>query len=556
MKRLFCLIVISLIFLPVVCNGGERLDSRLNSGLRNNEPAAYLFIEQARANRTEAAQALQEAAKESPDLPAVYFELARASFSFSSAGIFASIENCIEGILAYARNFWSSFTLAGSLFVSAFVSLICAIALIVIIRLPGDINLLAHNIAETRYLLSLLGLLLVVSVISPLLFLAVILVMLGIYMNKIDRVVVYGFLVFLVLSPLFFRATTLFLQAQSSPRMKAIVAVNESKDNRYALATLQNADDYASLYSYALALKREGRYDDAVAVYERLLQQRLDPKVYVNLGNCYVGLRNMEAALSSYQKAVEIKPLASAYYNLSQISRELLDYARGNEYFNRALAIDRNAISDFRAIYSRNPNRIVVDETLSHAALWGLALTDTVRPATLGISVLPPFLLSGAAILLIILFVFLMNSMRNRAYRCNRCSAILCPQCEKTLARGAMCQTCYASFVKLDKLEAKERVAKLLSIYDHQKRRRTFMKIFSFLAPGCAQLYAGRILVGFLLLWPFLFCLFIPFTNRLLAGGGALYAHSLFSWAAVFCAVSIYSISNIITRQRIAKGWL
>ena len=108
----------------------------------------------------------------------------------------------------------------------------------------------------------------------------------------------------------------------------------------------------------------------------------------------------------------------------------------------------------------------------------------------------------------------------------------------------------------MDELEAKERVSKLLSIYGHQKKRRNIMIIFSFLLPGVSQIYAGKILAGVLFLWPFLFFLFIPVTNTVFAGAGLLFAHSFFTWAAIFFAAVIYIISNIITIQRIKKGWL
>ena len=78
-------------------------------------------------------------------------------------------------------------------------------------------------------------------------------------------------------------------------------------------------------------------------------------EVYVNLGNCYAGLKNTEKAITSYLKAVEIKPLASAYYNLSQISREILDFTKGNEYFKLALEINRDAVSDYRIDLQQKP---------------------------------------------------------------------------------------------------------------------------------------------------------------------------------------------------------
>jgi tetratricopeptide (TPR) repeat protein len=556
MKRLIVIILLCLTALPVMCFGGDIYETRLNSGLRGTEAYSYLLMEKACENRAESVQLLKEAVKISPDLPPAYFALAKARFSPSSAGVFESVEYVIEGLSAYTRNFWYAFTLAGSLFFSIVLSFIVAMAVIVATRSPGDIQLFAHDLGEAKYLLFLLVLLIVISGMSPLLFIAGMLVLLGMYMKKLDRTVVYLFLAFLVFSPLLFRTTAMFLHTLTSSPLKAIAEVNESKDNTYALTVLNKSDDYPSLFSYALALKREGHYDEAVVVYQKLLRKRPDPDVYVNLGNCYVGLKNMREALASYLKALEIKPLASAYYNLSQISRESLDFQKGDEYFKQALAIDRDAVARYRSLYGRNPNRLVVDETLPLSDLWGFALLNTEKASAFGASILPPSFLSGAALLLVMLN-FLMNTViREKAYRCKRCNTILCPRCEHRLTWGSMCQACYASIVKLDELEVKERVSRLLSIYDHQKRRRNIMKILSFILPGVPQIYAGKILSGLLLLWPFLFFLILPFTNQVFAGGGIFFSHSFFSWTAIFFAALIYIISNIITRQRIVKGWL
>ena len=556
MKRFIIIISLYLATLPVISSGEDLRETRLNSGLRSTEVYSYLLIEKARENKAESTQLLNEAAKNSPNLPAVYFELAKTGFPPSSSGIFQSIEYIIEGIDAYSRNFWSTFTLAGSLLFSLMLSFVILAAIIVTIRFPGDIQLFAHDIAEAKYLLFILVLLIVISIISPLLFLAGILVVFGMYMRKLDSIVVYLFLAFLVFSPLLFKTASLFVHAMSSSELKAIIEVNESKDSKYALTALKNGDEYASLFSYGLALKREGRYDEAVSVYQRLLQGRPDPRVYVNLGNCYAGLKDNEKAITYYQKALEIKPLTSAYYNLSQISREMLDFTKGNEYFKLALKTNRDAVADYRSIYGRNPNRFVADETLSSDELWGLVMGNKVKTSAFGTAVLPPSFISGAAIILIFLYVLLNNVIKSKAYRCKRCSTILCSRCEKHLTWGSMCQTCYASIVKMDELEAKERISKLLSIYEHQKKRRNLMKIFSFLMPGVSQIYAGKILAGVLFLWPFLFFLFIPVTNTMLAGAGLLFAHSFFTWAAIFFAAVIYIISNILTMERIKKGWL
>jgi len=564
MRILPTLIMLYFLLSPVVSTGDEFYENQLNNGIRNSDAYAFILIKQAHDNRAEATKILRKALASSPDLPAVYFEMSKANFSFSIKGVLDVIDYIVEGINAYSRNFWWSFTLAGSLFFSLVFSFILTVILILIIRFPGDISLVSHDIKEDNSKALFLLALVFLSLISPLLFLAGILILFSVYMRKIDRTVVYLFLVFLLFSPLILKTSSLFINAPSSGKIKSIVQVNESKGNNYAMSALKNNDDYTALFSYALALKRAGYYDEAIAGYKRLVETRPDPKVYINLGNCYVGLYNLEEekkfnleeAVKYYSMAINIKPLASAYYNLSQISREMLDFKKGDEYFVSAVAIDRIAVSSYRTIYGRNTNRLVVDETLNYDELWDYVMVKSEKVSAFGMTLIPGAFISGMSLILIAALYLLNKRLKNKAYRCRRCSTILCIKCEKHLMWGQMCPHCYRSLIKLDELDSRERVATLLSIYNHQKKRRDTMKILSFILPGSSQMYAGKILYGFVFMWPFLFFMLIPVTNSIFVTDSSLLSHGFFKWAAVFIAVLLYIASNIITRRRIAKGWL
>ena len=555
MKKLAVFLFFCIALSPVSALADELIESQLNSGIKNSEVSSYLLLQEARANKAQAATLLSRASAYSPDLPAVHFELAKAKFSLSYTGILESVDHLILGINAYARNFWWSFSLAGGAFLGLVLSFIVVISIIVIIRIFSDLPLLSHEVEESRGNIALLLVLFVLSLISPLLCLAGILILLGLYMRRIDKIIVYVFLVFLLTSPFFFRAAAQFLQVSSSGTMKAIVDVNESKGNAYALSALKSTDEPPALFSYGLALKRAGLYDEAIATYKNLIKTKADATVYVNLGNMYVGQNNMDEAGISYRAAIALRPLASAYYNLSQVSREGLDFEKGNEYFSRALEIDRNAVTGYRAISGRNPNRIVADETISPSSLWNLAWQVPGKAATFNLSWLPAWAISFAALLLIFAFYMMNNNAGNKAYRCRRCNEIFCPRCEKHIMWGQMCPQCFRSLIKLEETEVKERVAQLLSIYDHQKRRRNIMKLLSFFIPGSAQVYAGKILYGFFLMWPFLFFLLFPLTTSFMTPD-ARGTHLVVNLASLLIAAILLIIFNIFTRQRISKGWL
>jgi tetratricopeptide (TPR) repeat protein len=565
MKKLLVAALLCLFILPPVSSADNFYESQLNRGISNSTTYSYLLIEQSRQHGARSEEILQKARAYSPELPAVYFALSRASFSLSGAGILKSVDYIVQGIAAYSRNFWWSFTLITSLFFSLVLSFLLSIVIVIAMRLFTDIPLLSHDFTEGNLRGGILAGFFLVSLLGPLFLLAGFMLLLGLYMKKTDKMVVYLFLVFLLCSPLVVNSASRLVGAYTSGSVRSVVDVNTGQGNGYAMTTLKNDEDFVPLFSYALALKREGRYEEAIAAYEKLLQTGEHPRAYVNLGNCYVGLglndqQNgkdyLEEAMKNYRTAVHKLPLASAYYNLSEISREMLDFTRGDEYFRSAVAIDRAAVSGYRALYSRNPNRVVADETLPADRLWEYIWRRPYKVLTFGLTRIPPVMLPIFSLFLLVFFYVADKRLHRRAYRCRKCAAILCPKCEKGLLWGQMCPQCYGSLIKLDELDARERVSRLLRIYAKQRRRRTTLKVLSYILPGSPQIFAGKIVKGFLLLWSFLFFLIVPGMNSIFVPNNTLVSHGFFSCAAIYLAVILFFVANYITRKRISRGWL
>jgi tetratricopeptide (TPR) repeat protein len=547
---LFCMLLI-----PSLSSGKDLYEEQLDKGIRNSEPYSFLLIKQSKANSAEAKDILKKALRYSPDLPAVYFELSKVSFTFSPEGMFEAIDYMFQGISAYKRNFWWSFMMAGSLFTSAILSLIISTIIIILIRLPNDMSLLSHEIKEVNNRVLFL-LILVFAIIGPLFLIGGLLIIIGLYMKKWDRVFVYFFLLFLLISPWIFNTALIFFNAPTSGKLKAVVQVNESKDNKYVLSLPRSSSDPVELFSYALALKREGKYSEAIDIYDELITKRPNPQLYNNLANCYVGINDIEKAKELYRKSIELKPLPSALYNLSQVLRETFDFVKGEEYFLSAQRLDRDAVARFRAIFSRNPNRFVVDDVLTASELWKYSIGKTTSTSTMGLSTVPLKFLPLIAFSMIILFYILNRHFKNRAYKCSKCGTILCNKCEKHILWGRMCLQCYRSLVKFDELDAKKRIARVLTVYEYQKRRRGIIKIISFIMPGLGQIYAGNVLYGLLFLWPFLFLLLILITNSIFVIETSNFSHIWLNWCSLFLMAVVYLLSNIITRRRLAKGWL
>lgn len=556
MKKFSIAVFLSLLLIPFFSAGKDFCEEQLDRGIGNSESYSYFLIEKSRANPSQKEEILKEALRCSPDLPAVYFELSKANFSAFGGRMYKAYDYMLGGIEAYKRNFWWTFTLAGSLFLGLIISFVFSMLIIIIIRLMRDLPLLTHDIMERKNRMLLLLIVIISAFAGPLLLMGSILIVLGLYLKKVDRSVVYLYLLFLFLSPWLLKASSIAFSVPSSSVLKAVIEVNESRDSRYALSVLNNSEDEAALSSYALALKREGYYDEAIEIYNKLIAGNPDPAFYNNLANCYVAKDDLEKAIKLYQQSIQIKPLVSAYYNMSQVLRRTLDLVKGEEYFLYAQRMDPDAITGFQAVFSQNPNRLVVDEVLPISALWEYSREKAAGVSAFGLSMLPPRRLPVLAVFIGALFYVLNKRMRARAYRCKKCGTIICNKCVRRVLWGNMCLQCYKSLIELHELDARERITRLKTVYEYQMRRRSILKVLSFLLPGSAYIYAGFVLKGFFILWLFLFLLTAFIISSTFVVGMPYFPHLWLNWGAPFLLVMVLLVSNIITQLRLAKGWL
>jgi tetratricopeptide (TPR) repeat protein len=548
-----CLLFGLLFYMPGFCFGQDVYNEQLNRGIRNNEPYSYILYKKAAGDPADARQLLSDAVKHSPDFPAVYFALAWRSFSISPDGIFGFSHYMMEGIGAYGRNFWWQTGIYGLFYISFLLAFVLTVAVVIAIRLPMDIELIRHDIKEDGRNLFMLGIILVFSFLGPVFFLAGALFVLGFYMKRLDRALVYVTLVFLTFSPLMLSASNRFFSLPA-PEMRAIVSVNEGHGNLYAIDVLKGRADFPSRFSYALALKREGRCDEAMEHLKALIEATNDPRPYVNLGNCYIAKGDMEAAKGLYAKANEIKPSVRALYNLSQVYRTTFDYPKGDEYYLKAKDLDRDRVIRFTAISSTDPNRLVIDERLTKDEFWKFAdghVKDSVDPFTVN-----SYVLVISALFAIVLFFILERTVKNRAYRCVKCNVTICGVCSSDISWGNMCRECYTATVKLGSKETKERVARLLSIYEHQSKRRDTIRLLSFAPPGVAYIYAGRALLGAILLCIFLFFLIFVVLNPLFHTGLYGFSHKWLNLPLVLSMIALYALTNMVVKRRLDAGWL
>lgn len=555
MKRCLLIVLLIGILTPVVVAGKDLYEERLDKGLTNTDPYAYLLIRESREDSRRAMALLEEARKYSPDLPATYFEIAKTKLFFSPSALFEAADFLLQGIAAYGRNFWWSSMMTASVLSSAVLSFLVALFLLFVIRIPSDLPLLMHDVREEKGKV-LLFLLLCSAFLGPVSLLGGLVILITFYQRKRDRLIFFLYVAFLIASPWLSKAMSTILSASMSSSLKAVVRVNEGRDNAPALAFLGSGSHPAEIFSHALALKREGKFSEAIGEYERLVSFKPEARTFINLANAYVALGRLERAKELYAKSLERARLPSAYYNLSQVYRDLLDFEKGEEYFLEAQKIDRAAVSRYREIYSRNPNRFVVDETLPRRDLHEYAKTRTAGVSFGMLTWAPPVFMPVLAVVFVALYAGAMKRFTTWSYRCSKCGKILCSKCEKQIRWGRMCRQCYGALIKLDEVDSKERIARLLAVYDYQNKRRNTVKIVSLFLPGWGLIHGGNVLFGFFVLWLFLFSLFLLVTNSIFRIEMSSFSHVWLNLGAIVSMICVYGLSILSTRRRLARGWL
>ncbi|NOZ26353.1 MAG: hypothetical protein GXO94_09730 [Nitrospirae bacterium] len=517
------------------------------------EAYTYLLLEEARKKPDpESLELIGKAIKVSPDDPAPYFELFDRTFSLHPQKFFHSLNYLFKGISAYTKSFWWFFNLTGILSGAVLTALVLIPIIIALSRLPLDIPLMAHEIEEnTRaagYLLVLLP-----SVLGPYYFLAAICFLSLMHLKGRPRYAGYLLLFVLIFTPLLSAYMKAYLSVSSSPEVKAAVAVNEGRSNVYATEVLRGKAEDPLRFSYALALQREGRLRAAAEEYRKLLNSGRDPRVYINLGNCYAGMRRLDKAIEMYNESIKIKPLPSAYYNLSMLAREKLDFVAGDRYFQQASDMDFDRIAQFRELRNDLKKLALMEETLSERELLSFALgwgMNNLKP----LSVTGPLLLTVFSFLLIAV-LFVTRESSSMASRCQKCGKLYCTACERRIPRVGMCTECFRSMISFESNPA-ERIDTIVKTHNYLKRRRRILSVLSFTVPGLTLFYGGRMFSGLFFSFMFLFSAAALVFSQIFTFNIQPYKHNWLTSLLFLMLVFFYLSGNLYAIRRLRKGWL
>jgi len=534
----------------------------LNTGSHPGEDRdarAFLLMDAAAGaerggDHREAVRLLDAAVQTAGDLPAAYF--ARAELKRRES-IAAWLQDIFRGLAAVAANTTWSAAVGGSLLLLTFWCL-WAVCMVFVFSLGiFKAPLLFHDAREGRktrlYMAVLAAVALPLGVVPALLAASAVMMP---YLSRRERIPVFLMAVWTVLSFWCVTWAGALLSLPSIPQTKAVIEVNEDRGVRSALGVLSPGGSWETDLSLGLALSREKRFEEAIAVYEGMQSPSEKKRIRVenNIGNSYFRLGDIPRAIGIYER-LHSSGNVRVLYNLSQAYREVLRFEDGDRVLREAQEADADAVTRFRA-----EGRVVVDETLgslerfifaARSPTVGGSATSLVRPF---IMVVPGSALPFLGGIFIVIFAVLDRRQVSGAYYCRKCMAVVCSRCDPRGTKGT-CSNCVSLTTSLETDDPVDRVARMIGVRKRHDRFRNRLRILA-LVPGLSDLAAGNVLrpVVLLAVWTFGLGLlvaappFVPYRGMV---------PMVTVRIAGFLAVALLYVGNFVSiTRRLAKGWL
>jgi tetratricopeptide (TPR) repeat protein len=511
---------------------------KLDQGIPNHYPYALALIREsqdiAREGEPEAiSDLLNFAEKMAPDFSQVAFARARwlwsqNPFSLDKAG--QAVWYWYQGVLRSFYNFEEALPQIASLSFWILLSFLITFGAFSCSLLFRHYSLFAHQL---KHLVRLeippraLGALTILILFSPFflglgwmwLFVLWLLIFAGVS-HRTDRVVSIALLAVLLLLPTAIRIYSSLLTSLTENGIPEITRANTgawSVDLHRKLVALKqtNPRDADILQALGLAEKRMGKFPEAE---QNILQwTNLQPyasEAYNNLGNIYLVTNQTSQAVAAYKKALAAKTSkAEPHYNLGQAYLLNFQLNEAEVEFRRARELKPQLISYYTRISSRNPNRMVIDQTIEPLRLWERVFFDNPERERISKGSWE-FLWNGVPLkygevtvavilgLLLLVQIFSGNSPSIRI--CERCGHLICSRCTRSMVMGKHCSQCVTALSASRSADPQVVKGKKAEIARYRSRRKSLPRLYSLILPGAGHLLVGRAKEGTIYLF-FLF---------------------------------------------------
>ena len=148
-------------------------------------------------------------------------------------------------------------------------------------------------------------------------------------------------------------------------------ALTQKINSVLSTSKIEQDDSVNEFFSKAKKLMEEGKYDEALQVYKRMLEAYEDAEIYYNIGYIKTAQEKYDEALIAFRRAVMINNLhARAYKQMGKVHVIMGNPEKAEEYFQKAGDIflqrdmDSEAEEAYKEVLKINPDTTNVYNSL------------------------------------------------------------------------------------------------------------------------------------------------------------------------------------------------
>lgn len=474
----------------------------------------------------------------SPNYPPPYYARGWAYLSQDKLKALVFVDSFIDGFRNSTNDFWWVFFYAGNKFTSILFTLAVLFSLFGLFMVIRYTSLLAHDISESlkkprheqilKHFVIPAFFLLVLITLGYWWAVTISFLALWVYFNNKEKFLSITFFIILVFMPDIMHYFAGFLEGSGNRLIWVMDGVNKGRITEGTKEYLEgfiesNPTNESALMSLAQVQRKSGLFNESANTYEKLIDIRPQSAIYWNnLANVQFLAGNKEAAIQDYNTAIQFDPKrVLPYFNLSQVYGESLMFTERERAVMAARELNPTVVAKIRDLEGATPGRMVFDETVSTDVFWRMAFSaknDALAASfwDTSVKVLPlrGTRLAGVSFIVLALSINALRKKRVNSHYCNKCGKVSCRKCQKPFYSKELCPQCHQIFVKLEGVEAKDRVRKMLEIRETHQKSGLLFRISSLLLPGSGHFLLGHPIRGFIFTGIFIFMIKDIFFGR------------------------------------------
>lgn len=503
-------------------------------GITSYEPLSAAMVKEGRKlvdsnDMTGAMLLFDTAIMISPNYPEPYYSKGWSILSRNKHKALVAIDSFIDGFTHSTKDFWWDFTYIGNKSTSLLFALAALFSLFGLFMAVRYIPLIAHDIAEKTGRTESEDM--VKFAVVPAIFTVVLLALgywwavtlallvLWVYFNKKEKTIAIVFFLLLVFMPEVMDRYSGFIQAGENKMLWVLDRTDKGRvtqgTEKYLKAVLENEpDNEHAMFALAKLLKIQRRYDESAVIYGKLVEKDPENAVYrINSGNLHFLTGQSDKAIEDYKAALEYSPDSPlAHYNMSRIYGEMLKFTERDEQDRQASKLAPDYVAELKARSGVTPLRLVLDATVPCEDMWdtafkdtGTALASSLWSTTVKVMPLDGARFAGIGFIILVIAVNFWAKNRHFSHYCNKCGKVSCTKCQKPYYNKELCPQCHQIFVKLDGVEARDRLKKTLEIREKDRKTGLVHRVSSLLLPGSGHYLGGYPVKGFIYSGIFIF---------------------------------------------------